>query len=242
MIGRHGIFSYQHCWQECSRGSVLGLNYSADPSLAYVHSASSAEGSVSQSSHVLGGWWREIRGYSFEQYTLCNMVLCENHICSYWFLWRVPLHCQTVVSFPGYFGLGMRLANLFSWTISLHQHKEHMYIFIAWLPKVSTIHTAACVHLHQASMMYKFTLATQTMTCSVHVFHSCPHVILVMPHGLLLITSTHLVGGVSVTNQLITTCISGSWKTTNMEHKLSWREYFNLKHTTTELWSNHSCD
>ena len=44
----------------------------------------------------------------------------------------------------------------------------------------------------------------------VHVFHSCPHVILVMPLGLLLITSTHLVGGVSVANQLITTCISGS--------------------------------
>ena len=77
------FFSYQHCWQECSRGSVLGLNYSADPFLAYVHSASSAEGSGNQSSHVLGGWWHEIRGYSFEQYTLCKMVLCENHICSH---------------------------------------------------------------------------------------------------------------------------------------------------------------
>ena len=61
---------------------MLELNYSADPSLAYVHSASSAEGCGNQSSHVLGGWWREIRGYSFEQYTLCNMVLCVNHICS----------------------------------------------------------------------------------------------------------------------------------------------------------------
>ena len=76
--------------------------------------------------------------------------------------------------------------------------KQRTYVHFHCLITKGLNYTYCCLCTLTPSK-YDVTLATQTMTCSVHVFHSCLHPCLVMSLGLLLITSTHLVGGVSVT-------------------------------------------